>query len=717
MFDWTHLIPKFEVIFEGGLNSTDGVSAVVVGLLMLTFVAFLAWSFVKRWQGSKNVRFFSALVDGLKQPELPGLRNELRERAAQGGQYKGRLWREFDESLVYSTDKKRLSNTLDAAHFFNTHTLAQGLTENRLIAAVPGFLTAIGVIGTFLGLYIGLSGIDLETDDVNLIKSSIQGMVGGASTAFLTSVWGVFLSVSFNFIEKTLERSVRKGISDLQNEIDFLYPRINAEQSLVEIADHGQNSAETLQGLAEKIGDKMQEALVEVTDSINTGLKDSLHEVMAPALERMASDAQQGSEKVLENLLGGFTEKMGAAGEQQKAMMDAASGEVSKAVGELGLQMSSFITQLDERAEAVDQKNQLQNEQMQAVVDGFEGQIERQSTAMANKFDDMLSGMVNGIDEQLQTQQQESAQRNQVMTEQMEQFSFKQQAAIEQMSQAVQVQLDDQRRRETEQAQAVEDKLANFTSKQNSVVAQMGQAVEEQLQAQRELDSERAKESSKLLDDLAQTQADLYSRVQQLIELQRQVNEQITSQLRTAGDSLGQVAQTNNQAAKETVSATNNMTTVSSQLSLLGSKLSDAVEGLGEMVEDASTTTDQVTLRNKETMDQLDSILSQYQAFNGEMEKVASKLDSATQSAEQGFKAADQHLQSFKTSMEQQRQDFAEKVSELLTDYSQKVSNQTGERLNEWNKQTNEYVSTMSQAITTLSGVVDEIETKVAVTS
>src|SRR5690606_21018501 len=107
----------------------------------------------------------------------------------------GPLWREFDESLVYSADKTRLSNTLDAEHFFNYHTLAYGLTSSRLLAAVPTFLTAIGVLGTFLGLTLGLKGLQINAADVETLKDGISVMINGAAVAFMTSVWGVLLSL------------------------------------------------------------------------------------------------------------------------------------------------------------------------------------------------------------------------------------------------------------------------------------------------------------------------------------------------------------------------------------------------------------------------------------------------------------------------------------------------------------------------------------------
>ncbi len=78
----------------------------------------------------------------------------------------GHLWLEFDETLIEIREDgvTQLFNTFDAVYFFNSSTLAKGVTNNRLIAAVPGFLTAIGVIGTFVGLQIGLSGMDISAD-------------------------------------------------------------------------------------------------------------------------------------------------------------------------------------------------------------------------------------------------------------------------------------------------------------------------------------------------------------------------------------------------------------------------------------------------------------------------------------------------------------------------------------------------------------------------
>ncbi len=146
------------------------------------------------------------------------------------------------------------------------------------MAAVPAFLTALGVLGTFVGLQLGLASLELTSEsDVNILKSGIFSMMSGASTAFVTSVWGVALSLFFNFIEKSLERLVRRKIANLQDLIDFLYPRITTEQTLIKISDSSRITSQTMQTLAEQIGDRLQQSLMQASESIRISMNENLN--------------------------------------------------------------------------------------------------------------------------------------------------------------------------------------------------------------------------------------------------------------------------------------------------------------------------------------------------------------------------------------------------------------------------------------------------------
>ncbi|WP_202800779.1 anti-phage ZorAB system protein ZorA [Alishewanella agri] len=186
------LWPEFSRLLAGDFTSAEGLSAAFVAALFALAIIFSAMSLVNYIRASRHLSFYKRLLKGLTVEQLLDKRRELINTALQNQTY-GRLWREFDESLVHIPQKQRLCNTLDAAHFFNTHTISRGLTENRLLAAVPGFLTAIGVIGTFVGLQLGLESLrELQPANTSVgdLTHGIFGMIGGASIAFMTSVWG-----------------------------------------------------------------------------------------------------------------------------------------------------------------------------------------------------------------------------------------------------------------------------------------------------------------------------------------------------------------------------------------------------------------------------------------------------------------------------------------------------------------------------------------------
>ena len=420
--DATQLFPLIGLLNgEGG--STQWISTIFVLIVLMSLIGFCVWAYYSFQQSCKKVTGIRNALAGMSADSLNEKRRDIHNSIKQNDEANGQLWREFDESLVTSDQAPFLRNTLDAEHFFSTHTLSRGLTENRLIAAVPGFLTAVGVIGTFLGLTLGLSGLSIGGEaDTGKLTAGIQTMISGASVAFITSVWGVATSLIFNVFEKLLERNIRGKIYELQNQIDYLYPRITAEQSLVQMVEYNKNTDEAIQVLAEKIGDKMQEAMDEVSTSINSSLKDALESIMAPAIESLVSNANGGAQTALDGLMERFLEKMGDAGAAQQDMMESASNDVTAAVGGLSAELSGFVdgfkaqstemnknlgdqfSKMDEREKerAIHQEKQLNGlaarsqQLMNQLGTSLETQFENQSTAAEQQktaFSSSIDGM------------------------------------------------------------------------------------------------------------------------------------------------------------------------------------------------------------------------------------------------------------------------------------------------------------------------------------
>ena len=753
-------------------NPAETVSICIVGFLILCAVysAVIVW---KRFsQSVRHISFYKDLLKDIKQEELAQQRNEIK-RKSQEYPLLGRIWEEFDESLVLhktANGEYRLFNTLDAAHFFNTHTLAEGLTENRLLAAVPSLLVAIGVIGTFAGLQMGLAGVDLGSGELRDVKEGIYGMLSGASIAFQSSLWGIALSVLFNLFEKYKERKVRANISEIQNRVDFLYPRINPEQMLVEIADASKQGTETMQGLAEQIGNKMQEAVIQSGESFGNALKENLHEILAPALEKIAVEAKTGSEKALESMLERFMDGFGKAGEDQRDMMDKSSNEVHRAVGEFGEGMARFLERLDERAKDIEEKNLARNEQFGTLVRDYEARGEERQAKMSAQFEALMNEIGQGIKEQMDTQRQLDQERGADAQRRMEEMRSSQEnlnqqiqsiirdyeargeerqakmsaqfeALMNEIGQGIKEQMDTQRQLDQErgadaqrrmeemrssqenlnqQIQSIirdyeargEERQAKMSAQFEALMNEIGQGIKEQMDTQRQLDQERGADAQRRMEEMRSSQENLSRQLQSMLSYQEESHGRLYEKLLVLSDGFERISSTNQSAAEDFKTSSEKMRQASSQLSDMSAEMNKASDSLSEAAGRMARSGDEMVKVNLEAVKRSEEVLERYRSFAEEMRQTSETLRLAAQHAEKGFESVDESLNGFQKSMRSHVENMREQMRELMENFAESVKVQTTERFREWNSQTAEYISTMTNAVNAIADVVDDIESK-----
>ena len=93
--------------------------------------------------------------------------------------------------------------------FFNANQLDE-IGISGICDLIPGTMTGLGILGTFLGLVLGISGFD--TASTEAITSSISGLLSGMGTAFLTSIVGVFFSLVFSYLHKIIYDYANKNL-------------------------------------------------------------------------------------------------------------------------------------------------------------------------------------------------------------------------------------------------------------------------------------------------------------------------------------------------------------------------------------------------------------------------------------------------------------------------------------------------------------------------
>ena len=83
--------------------------------------------------------------------------------------------------------------------------------HRRMIEMVPDILTSLGILGTFIGLVLGLRGFNPVSYEA--MASSITSLVEGIKVAFVTSIYGIALSVAYSY-------SLRGAISGVSESLD-----------------------------------------------------------------------------------------------------------------------------------------------------------------------------------------------------------------------------------------------------------------------------------------------------------------------------------------------------------------------------------------------------------------------------------------------------------------------------------------------------------------
>ena len=89
----------------------------------------------------------------------------------------------------------------DIEDVINEEALALRSWQN-VVNQIPGTMTALGLLGTFLGLIVGISSISFSSVDATI--NSIETVLQGIDVAFYTSIVGVIFSMLFNLTHKLL---------------------------------------------------------------------------------------------------------------------------------------------------------------------------------------------------------------------------------------------------------------------------------------------------------------------------------------------------------------------------------------------------------------------------------------------------------------------------------------------------------------------------------
>ena len=222
------------------------------------------------------------------------------------------LWEAYQTTINVSDGELRKSN-IPSSEFFSLHKITRCWDLNlRILDASAGTLVGLGLLGTFLGLTLGINNFD--TSNANNIQSSIHNLLDGMGTAFATSLVGMGLSIIFTILEKRLRNLLMNGIMDFTEALDQQYYiddqrllLLSLEPKLTYTNDMGERIPISL-AIRDMLNENAQQSKAlkafstDLADRLNEGFDEILSRQMQARIIPLMENVDQTTRTIIEHI-------------------------------------------------------------------------------------------------------------------------------------------------------------------------------------------------------------------------------------------------------------------------------------------------------------------------------------------------------------------------------------------------------------------------------
>jgi biopolymer transport protein ExbB/TolQ len=239
-----------------------------------------------------------------------------------------RLLKQFKD---YKLELDRISKS--GSSFYQTdieeyigYDLMDRVIHSNVLSQVPGVMTGLGILGTFIGLSLGLQGFNTGTTAE--ITGSIEPLMNGIKVAFHTSIYGMVFSLVFNYVYK-------KRLDDAENALNYFL----------------RNFKKYVLPDTEKESANMQtRAIIELNNTISQRLPGALKEFFEPQFEHFDETLDHFSRMATRN------------------QMEQLSRVVDKFLEEMDTSMSDSFSNLSKTVSQSMYLQEANNEQIKKIV-------------------------------------------------------------------------------------------------------------------------------------------------------------------------------------------------------------------------------------------------------------------------------------------------------------------------------------------------------------
>lgn len=203
------------------------------------------------------------------------------------------------ERLHLGDTKKSIS--CDIADYLTMSVVYRSIRKGSC-DAIAGVMTGIGILGTFIGLTLGLRNFSTEYD---AMQNSIMELLSGIKTAFLTSIYGVLYSIVFSWLYRKLYQDAVNALEDFYS-VFYQKAIPNAQNEIYSRLVHAQEEqTENMRKFAGQVSEVMIEQFGQSIQALNRGIDEFMLKAVTVQEDKLRVLVQEYLTAMNQDVFGG----------------------------------------------------------------------------------------------------------------------------------------------------------------------------------------------------------------------------------------------------------------------------------------------------------------------------------------------------------------------------------------------------------------------------
>ncbi len=239
------------------------------------------------------------------------------------------------------------STVSPAEHFTAASVLGRNL--GSLPNALPGVFTAVGLLGTFVGIAMGLADIEPTAATENLMDG-IRTLMSGMSTAFVTSIVGITFSVWWLFEFRIADGRFRSRLDLFIGETARVFRVEEPHETLMRVAIANESvgrSADAIKDTADKIKGNVQS----LGDDLYSTLEPLFKEHVAEPIRNLNTDLGERQTEALGRMVEAFRNTLVSSVKEELSEFGQALRAASDHQTNAARELEGFFARLTEVSE------------------------------------------------------------------------------------------------------------------------------------------------------------------------------------------------------------------------------------------------------------------------------------------------------------------------------------------------------------------------------